>query len=121
MPGRCHVGKAQDGQRAQMLVAEHRLEPAGQRRVGEHGVEIERRLGHGDLVAPGRDRAVEIGQRLGSSSAVDLGHEAGEQVEHAVGLGDEGRQRLAPVAPALVSGVSSSARSALRHLSAGGR
>ena len=38
--------------------------PPVERRVGEQRVEIDRRLGHRDRMAPRRDRAVQIGQRL---------------------------------------------------------
>ena len=47
-----------------MRVAEPRLQAAGQVLVGEHGVEVHRRLGHAHALAAGRDAGVQIGQGL---------------------------------------------------------
>ena len=46
-----------------MRLAQHRLEAAGQRLIRQHRVEIHGRPGHGRLT-PGRDRRMQIGQRL---------------------------------------------------------
>ncbi len=40
------------------------------------------------MAAP-RNGAVQIGERLTVIQCADLGHETGEQIEHAIGLGDE--------------------------------
>src|SRR3546814_15248021 len=64
------------GERAQMMVAQLRLESAGQWFVGQQRVEINRRLGHADALALGRNRAVQKGQRLAIVEPVDFGHEA---------------------------------------------
>ena len=91
------VGKAEDGQRAQMRLAQHRLDAAGERGVHQQAVEIERRLRHGDRMAPRRNRPVQVGQGLGVIQPPHLRHEAGQQVEHPVGLRPEPRQILPPV------------------------
>jgi hypothetical protein len=49
-------------------------------------------------MVPRRDGAVEVGERLAVIERADFGHEAGDQVEDAVGLGDKGGKRLPPVA-----------------------
>ena len=95
MPGRGRTGKAEDGQRAQMLVAEHRRQAAGQRRVDQHGVEIGGDLRHGDRMPPRRDAVVEIGQRLFVRERRDLGHDLRQQVERAIGAADETVEMLA--------------------------
>ena len=58
------VGKPDDGEHAQMRVAEPRLKAAGQRLIGQQRVEIHRHLGHADALALGRDAGMQIGQRL---------------------------------------------------------
>src|SRR3546814_13710385 len=42
-------------------------------------------------------RSMEEGQRLAVVERPHFGHEPGEQVEHAIGFGDEALQRAAPV------------------------
>ena len=81
-----------------MLVAEHRFEPAGQRRVGEQPVQIDGRFGHGDDMAARGDRTVEKGQHFAVAERAHLGHEASEQVKRTIRLGDEAGKRLSPVA-----------------------
>ena len=44
---------------------------------------------------------MQVGQRLGGAERAHLGHEGGEQVERAVGLGDERGERAPPVAATL--------------------
>ena len=62
--GRGRRRKPDDGQDAQMRVAQHRLEAAGQWLIGEHRVEMHRDFGHSDALPLGRDRRVQVGQRL---------------------------------------------------------
>src|SRR3546814_18760475 len=52
--------------------------------VGQQRVEINRRLGHADALALGRNRAVQKGQRLAIVEPVDFGHEALDQMQNAV-------------------------------------
>ena len=73
---------------------EHRLQPAGQRLIGEQRVEIDRRLGHADAVPVGRDAAMEIGQRLAVIEPAAFRHEGFDQAQDAVGAVDEAGQRL---------------------------
>ena len=49
------VGKPITVSDAQMRVAEPRLEPAGERLIGQQRIEVHRRLGHADAMALGRD------------------------------------------------------------------
>ena len=87
-----------------MRAAEPRLETAGEILVGEDGVEIHRRFGDADTLAPGRDARVQVGQRLAVIEPVGLRHEAFDESEHAVGAIDEAVERRAPVG-AVVSPV----------------
>jgi hypothetical protein len=91
------VREAQDGQRAKMLVAQHRLDAAAQRGVDKDAVQIDRRVGNSDAVPLRRDRAVQVGQRLAVIERPHLRHEAGQQIERAVSLGDEPCKVLTPV------------------------
>ena len=75
-PGPAEVREAQDGEGAQMRFAEHRLEPAGEGRVGQQPVEIDRCLRHRHFMATLRDRAVKEGQSLFIVERPDLRHEA---------------------------------------------
>ncbi len=103
-PGRGR--KARDGQDPQMGRAEARLEPAGQRLVGEQHVQVHRRLGDPDPVPIGRDRRVQVGQGLGVGEPGRFRDEALDQRQDAIGAVDEAAQDLAPVhlpvAPSLV-------------------
>ncbi len=56
--------KTENGQRAQMRVTDHRLQPASEGLIGEHGVEEDRQLRRHNRMALDRDGRVEIGQRL---------------------------------------------------------
>src|SRR3546814_1116845 len=51
-PWPCQVREPEDGERALMPLAQHRLDAAAERRVDQDGVEIERYLGDGDRMAP---------------------------------------------------------------------
>ena len=84
-----------------MRLSEHRLDPAAQGGVDKQSVQIDRRLGNSDCVPLGRDRAVEVGQGLAVIERTDLRHEAGHQIEGAVGFGGEPGEVLPPV-PALL-------------------
>ena len=77
-----------------MRVAKARLQPAGQRLVGEQRVEVHGHLGHAHAMAVGRDGGMEIGQRRAVIHPTALGHEAVEQGQHAVGAVDEAAQQL---------------------------
>ena len=66
-----------------MLVAEPRLQPAGERLVGEQCVEMHGRLGHAYTLPFGGDAGMEIGERLRVSEPARLGKEAVEKLKHA--------------------------------------
>ena len=92
------IRETQDCQGSKMLIAQPRLYASGQRRVGQQGVEVDRRLRHGDGVVAAGDRSVQVGQGLGVVEGADLRHEAGQEIENAVAGGDEGRKLLTPIA-----------------------
>ncbi len=73
-----------------MPLAQHRLEPPGQQRVGEDRIEINGRFGRRDFVPFVRDRGMQEGQRLGIVQRPHLGHERCQKVQRPVGLRDEG-------------------------------
>ncbi len=83
------VREAQHGQDAQMLVAELGLDAAQERRVAQHGVDVRRDIRHGDRLALAGDGAVQEGQCLGIAEGLGLGQDGGQQLQGAVGLGDE--------------------------------
>src|SRR3546814_7730464 len=76
-----------------MRFTKPRLQSAGQRRVGEQRIEVDRRPGDGDQMCTRRDRAVQEGQRLATVERATLGHEAGEEDEGTIASGDEDRER----------------------------
>ena len=76
-----------------MRFAEPRLEPAGQRLVGEDRVEMHRRLGHAHRVALGRDAGMEIGQRLAVREPFGFRREALDELQQAIGAVDEAGER----------------------------
>ncbi|MNF69923.1 hypothetical protein D3C84_518190 [compost metagenome] len=80
-----------------MLIAQHRCQATEQRHVGQQNVEVERNLRNPDTITPCRDGRMQVAQRLTILHPVDLRHHTCEQVEDALGLGDEGREALAPV------------------------
>jgi hypothetical protein len=90
--GRGRGREADNGEDAQMRRRQARLQPAGQRLVGEQRVEIDRRFGHADAVPFGRDGRMEIGQRLAVIEPAAFRHEAVEQRQHAIGAVDEAAQ-----------------------------
>src|SRR3546814_1679057 len=90
--------KAQDRQRAVVLVAVLRVDSAGQRCICEQSVQIHGRFGGRNSVAPCRDRAVEEGQRFAIVERAHLRHETRKQVERAIGFRNEAGERLSPVA-----------------------
>ncbi len=92
--GKGGARKAGDGERAQMMLAKARFEATGQRLVHEQRVEVHRGLGHAHALAAGRDRRVQIGQRFGVIEPADLGHEAFDEIEHAVAAIGEAFQKL---------------------------
>src|SRR3546814_7534789 len=89
-PGGVREPQHRDG--AQVMLAEHRLQAAGERRVGKHRVEIHRRLGHRDRMAPGRYGAVQVGERFGVVERRANWHQAREQVERPIGLRDRSEE-----------------------------
>ncbi len=80
-----------------MRVAEARLEAAGQVLVDEDRVEIHRRLGHADTLAPRRDAGMQVGQGLAVIEPFRLGHESFDEREHAVGAIDKALEGDPPV------------------------
>ena len=82
------------------VIAEARLQPAGERLIGQQRVEIDRRFGHADAMPFGRNAGMEIGQRLAVIEPAAFRHEAVEQRQHAVGAVDEAAQDLVGSTPA---------------------
>jgi len=96
-----------------MGLPELRFETAGQRLVGQQGVEIDGRFGNADMLDFGGNSAVKIGQRRAIIEPAGIGHEALDKVQYAVRPIDEGlnqlvwvdtRRRLALVEPAFGTG-----------------
>jgi hypothetical protein len=79
-----HVGRAQ-----------HRLEPAGQRLVGQQRIDVHGNFGHANTVTLGRDRRVQIGQRDLIIEPGAFGHEPFNELKHAAGLIDKPTQQFA--------------------------
>ena len=94
-PGR--GGKAAHRQHAQVLLAQPRREAGGQRAVGQQGIQVKRHFRHGDPLAVGRYRGVQVAQGLAVVEPGKLRHHSFQQVEETLALGDEGGQPLAPV------------------------
>ena len=90
---------------AQVLVAQHRLEPARQRLIGQQRVEIHGNLGDTDAMALGRDASMQVGQGLAVIEPPALRHEPFDQLQHAVGPVDKAAQHFVGVGslPALPS------------------
>ena len=88
-----------------MLVAQHRLEPARQRLVGQQRVEIHGNLGDADAMYLGRDASMQVGQGLAVIEPSALRHKPFDQLQHAVGPIDKAAQHLVGVGsfPALTS------------------
>ena len=103
-----------------MRFTKPRLKPAGQRRVGEQRIEVDRRLGNRDNMRTCRDRAVQESQCLAVVERTNLGHETGEQIERAIAFRHEAGKRALPVATLLRVG-SIDQRPACRFGTVGGR
>src|SRR5712672_1040991 len=88
-----------------MRIAEHRLQPAGQRLVRQNRIEIDRYLRHTNALALGRDGRMQIGQRFLVIEPSEFGHKALDEPEHAVGTIDESTLHLPSirVLPAIAS------------------
>ena len=82
---------------AQVRIAQHRRQPAGQRAVGQQRIEVERMFWHGHAITPRGDGGVQVGQRLAVVEPGNLRHHAVEQVEATIRLRDEGRQAFMPI------------------------
>src|SRR3546814_4260541 len=96
-----HAGKAEHRQRADMRFTKPRLKTAGQRRVREQRIEVDRGVRDRDDMRARRDRAVEERQCLAVVERADLGHEAREEIERAITFGREAGKRAPPVATLL--------------------
>ena len=72
-----------------MPIAQSRLQAARQRRGGQQGVQVHRRLWNTDALAGGRGRTVQERQCLGIAQPGRLGHEAFDQLQHPVCVLDE--------------------------------
>src|SRR3546814_7136891 len=75
------TGKTQYRDGAQMLIAQHRLDPATERRIDQQPIEIDRRVRHGDRMALRRDTSMQECQRFGVVQRADLRHQARKKVE----------------------------------------
>ena len=91
------IRKTEDGQGAQMLIAQHRLQPAGEGCVDEHAVEIHGRFRDSDRMALRGDRPMQEGQGLRIIERADFGQETAHEVQHPLGLLPEPGQFLPPV------------------------
>ena len=98
-PGIGRRRKSQHRQRAQVRLAEPRLEPAGECLVDQDGVEIHRHFGNTDAMAPGRDAGMQVGQRLLIREPCRLRHEAFDELQHAIGPIDEAFDNLVGIDP----------------------
>ena len=83
-------------------VAQHRVESAAQRGIGQNAVQVHRCLGRLDDVPLGGNGAMEISQRLRIVQRRDFGQYLAQQIVRPVGFGPEGCQFIAPVSLALV-------------------
>src|SRR3546814_1991167 len=70
-------------------IAQHGLDSAGKRRVGQHRVKVHGRLGDGDGMAARGDSCMQIRQRLRVIERRTLGHDPGQEIEGALRLGNE--------------------------------
>src|SRR3546814_15925965 len=82
-----HAGEAEHRQRADMRLTKPRLQSAGQRRVGEQRIEVDRRLGDGDQMCTRRDRAVQEDQRLSIVQRSNIEHYDSDEVETTLPFG----------------------------------
>ena len=86
---RRYVGEAEDGQHAQVLIAELGLDAAQEGRIADDGVEMGGDVRHRNRVAPVADDTVQVGQRLRVAQNLRLRQDGGQHLEGAVGLDDE--------------------------------
>src|SRR5712691_1265426 len=88
-----------------MRTAKHRLQPAGQRLVRQHRIEIHRYLRHVNALTIGRDGRMQISQRFLVIDPSKFGHKALDKPKHAVGTVDESTLHLPSirVLPAIAS------------------
>lgn len=68
-----------------MRCTEARLEAAGERLIGEQGIEVHRRFGNADAVPLGRYAAMQVGQGFGIIEPAAFGHEGFDQPQDTVG------------------------------------
>src|SRR3546814_1996172 len=104
LPGPCRVWEAKHANRAEVPIAQHGLDSAGKRRVGQHRVKVHGRLGDGDGMAARGDSCMQIRQRLRVIERRTLGHDPGQEIEGALRLGNEGLEVVAIVEAALLRG-----------------
>src|SRR5882757_6448500 len=97
--------KPDNRQDPQMRIAEHRLQPAGQRLVRQNRIEIHRYLRHTNALAFGRNGRMQIGQRFLVIDPSKFGHKALDKPKHAAGLVDESTLHLPSIriSPAITS------------------
>ena len=88
-----------------MLIAKAGLEARGQRLIGQKRVEMHRHLGHTQALAVGRNRRMQIGQRLGIIEPAAFRHEAVQQGQDAIGPVDETPQQFPGIDPGLLSAL----------------
>ena len=95
--GRGRRGEADEGQHAQMRIAEHGLQAGRKGLVGQQGVEVHGNFGHADPLAFGRDRGVQVRQRLGVIEPGAFRHEAFDELENTIGAIDKAAQGFARI------------------------
>lgn len=86
-----------------MLVAKARFKPTGQWQVGQQRIEIDGCLRDAHAMALGRDRRMQVGQRLAVIEPAAFRHEAVEQGEHALGAVDKGAHDFVGIYPGLIA------------------
>src|SRR3546814_14387478 len=70
------IGKTEHRDGAQMLVAQHRFDPATERRIDQPPVEIDRRVRNGDRMPLRRNQSIQECQRFGVDQRPALRPEA---------------------------------------------
>src|SRR3546814_6771455 len=84
--------KAENSERADVKVTETRLQPPDQRCVGKATVQIHWRLGSDHRMVAVGYGVMQKAQRRIVVQPPDIGHEARQQVEHPVRLGDRSEE-----------------------------
>ena len=84
--GTRQIGEPEDRERPQVMGSKHGLDPAGQGRVGQNGIEVRGDAGGVDAPAGGGDRVVQIREGLFVRERGQLRHHVAQQRERAVGL-----------------------------------